>query len=127
MRDLFEYSPAAGVIVIIVILSLALITLDSLMGVPEQLQGTVLEKHYVPERSSTGTGVGSAGGKTAVVITSEHDPEKFLVMVRTPAGKIETVKCSPELYYQKEVGDQLQFRIKRGRFTGSKWSVKGLR
>lgn len=127
IRELFEDMPGIMTIFCILILIMGFFLLDSVMGIPEHHTGTVVDKHYKPERHSSGTGVGMAGGKTAVVYTSSHESEAFLLMVKTSEGRIETVKCEPELYYEKEIGNNLEFKIRKGRATGFKWNVEGVR
>jgi len=127
IRDLFKELPEVAWLTTLLLLTLAFLILDIAMAVPEHHLGTIVDKQYKPERNSSGTGVGMAGGKTAVVYSSSHESEAFLMMVKTYDGHVETTNCPPDLYYQKEIGDPLEFVIRQGRFTGVDWCVKGVR
>lgn len=125
---MFEDMPIVSSIIAIVILGLAFILIDGIASKPEAFYGNVIDKHYEAESHRTGTGVGvTSSGKTGVVITSESEPEKFLLIVKTESGKIVTVNCEPELYYVKEVGEQVESNAYKGLFTGMVWSLRGVR
>ena len=109
-------------------LILVLFCVDMFGGEDKYFEGTVIDKHYKAERNSTGTGYGmTSNGKMGVVVTSESEPEKFLVMVKTENAQIFTVKCSAELYYKKEIGEQIECNNYIGYFTGMSWSLRGVR
>lgn len=125
---MFEDMPIVSSIIAIVILATAFFLIDVIASKPEAFYGNVIDKHYKAERTSVGTGtaVGS-NGNVGVVITTEVDPEEFLIMVKTESGKIVAVKCEPELYYQKEVGERIDCNAYKGLFTGMVWSLYGVR
>jgi hypothetical protein len=125
---MFEDMPIVSSIVTIIILGFVFILIDRVASKPEAFYGKVIDKHYKAERTSVGTGtaVGSNGG-VGVVTTTGVDPEEFLIMVKTESGKIVTVKCGPELYYQKEVGERIDCNAYKGLFTGMVWSLYGVR
>jgi hypothetical protein len=120
--------PILSSIMAILILGLTFIVIDQIASKPEAFYGNVIDKHYKAERTSVGTGtsVGS-NGSVGVVTTTEVDPEEFLIMVKTESGKIVTVNCEPELYYQKEVGERIDCNAYKGLFTGMVWSLHGVR
>ncbi len=123
IREMFECS-----ILALILFGLVFICMDGLMSKPEFYSGNVIDKHYSAESHRTGTGVGvTSSGQTGVVMTSEREPEKFLLMVKTKAGNVVTARCKPELYYEKEIGQEIEFAIYKGRFTGVSWSVRGVR
>ena len=125
---MFEDMPIVSSIIAIVILGLGFILIDGIASKPEAFYGNVIDKHYEAESHRTGTGVGvTSSGKTGVVMTFESEPEKFLLMVKTESGKIVTVKCEPELYYQKEIGERIYCNAYKGLFTGMVWSLYGVR
>jgi hypothetical protein len=128
IREMFEDVPIISSIITLILLGILFISIDGLMSKPEFYSGNVIDKHYSPARNRTGTGVGvTSGGQTAVVMTSESQPEKFLLMVKTKAGNVVTAKCKPELYYEKEIGQEIEFAIYKGLFTGMSWSARGVR
>lgn len=125
---MFKDMPIVSSIIAIVILGLAFFLIDKIGSKPEAFYGNVIDKSYKAERTSVGTGtaVGNNGG-VGVVTTTEVDPEEFLIMVKTASGKIVTVKCKPELYYQKEIGERIDCNAYKGLFTGIVWSLHGVR
>lgn len=128
IREMFEEMPIMSSIMALVILAVAFIIIDSTASKPEAFYGNVIDKHYEAQSHRTGTGVGvTSSGNTAVVVTSETEPEKYLLKVRTKGGNIVTVKCSPELYYQKEVGQSIDCIAYKGFFTGNIWSLHRVR
>lgn len=128
IRDMFEDMPIVSSLIAIFILGLAFFLIDGIASKPEPFYGTVIDKHYKAERNSTGTGYGmTSSGKSCVIVTSEHESEKFLLMVKTDNGKVVTVECEPELYYEKQVGQKIDCKAYKGFFTGSTWSMYGVR
>ena len=125
---MFEDMPIVSSIIAIVILATAFFLIDGIASKPEAFYGNVIDKHYKAERTSVGTGtaVGS-NGNVGVVTTTEVDPEEFLIMVKTESGKIVTVNCEPELYYEKEIGERIDCNAYKGLFTGIVWSSYGIR
>ena len=103
------------IVAIIAILTLSTLLIDCIASKPEAFHGNVIDKHYKAESTSvsTGTIVGSNGG-VGVATTTDYEPEGFLIMVEIESGIIVTVKCEPELYYQKEVGERIECNAYRG-------------
>ena len=125
---MFEDMPIVSSLIAIIILGLAFFLIDGIASKPEPFYGTVIDKHYKAERNSTGTGYGmTSSGKRGVIVTSEHESEKFLLMVKTDNGKVITIECKPELYYEKQVGQKIDCKAYKGFFTGSTWSMYGVR
>lgn len=128
IREMFEDMPVISSIIAIFILGLAFLLIDGIASKPEPFYGNVIDKHYKAERNSVGTGTAiGSNGSVGVVTTTETDPEEFLIMVKTETGKIVTVKCEPELYYEKQVGQKIDCKAYKGFFTGSTWSMYGVR
>ena len=125
---MFEDMPIVSSLIAIIILGLAFFLIDGIASKPEPFYGTVIDKHYKAERNSTGTGYGmTSSGKSGVIVTSEHESEKFLLMVKTDNGKVITIECKPELYYEKQVGQKIDCKAYKGFFTGSTWLMYGVR
>ncbi|MBE7671577.1 hypothetical protein F7649_10680 [Tenacibaculum piscium] len=120
--------PIMSSVIALIILGVTFIVIDVINAKPKQFYGTIIDKHYKAERNSNGTGYGmTSNGKMGVVVTSESEPEKFLVMVEIENGKIFTVECSPELYYKKQIGEKIECNNHICSFTGMSWSKKGVR
>lgn len=128
IREMFEDMPIVSSLIAIFILGLAFFLIDGIASKPEPFYGSVIDKHYKAERNSTGTGYGmTSSGKSGVIVTSEHESEKFLLMVKTENGNVVKVQCEPELYYEKQVGQKIDCKAYKGFFTGSIWSRYGVR
>lgn len=128
IKEMFEEMPIMSSVIALIILGITFIVIDGINTEPKPFYGTVIDKHYKAERNSTGTGYGmTSNGKMGVVVVSESEPEKFLVIVETENGKIVTVKCSPELYYKKQIGERIECNNYIGYFTGMSWVLKGVR
>lgn len=128
IREMFKDMPIVSSIIAIVILGFAFILIDGIASKPEAFYGNVIDKHYKAERTSVGTGTAfSSNGGVGVITTTEIDPAEFLIMVKTESGQIVTVKCEPELYYEKEIGERIDCNAYKGLFTGMVWSLYGVR
>tara|TARA_R110002111_G_scaffold59176_3_gene99689 strand:- start:74 stop:451 length:378 start_codon:yes stop_codon:yes gene_type:complete len=120
--------PIVSSVIALIILGIAFIIIDGVNAEPQPFYGTVIDKHYKAEVNTTGTGYGmTSSGKSGVVMTSEHESEKFLVMVKTSKGNVVTVECSAELYYKKQVGEKIDCNNYIGSYTGMSWALKGVR
>jgi hypothetical protein len=128
IREMFEDMPIVSSIIAIFILGIAFILIDGIASKPKPFYGSVIDKHYKAERNSTGTGYGmTSGGSSGVIITSEHESGKFLLMVKTESGEVVTVECEPELYYEKQIGQKIDCNAYKGLLTGWTWSMYGVR
>lgn len=115
-------------IIAIFVLVLAFLLIDVIASKPDPFYGSVIDKHYKAERNSTATGYGmTSSGKSGVIVTSEHESEKFLLMVKNENGNVVTVECDPELYYEKQVGQKIHCKAYKGYFTKTTWSMYGVR
>jgi hypothetical protein len=101
----------------LVILGAVLVLVDALASTGHDFIGVIVDKHYVSEHSSTGVGVNSKGES---VITTHHESEKFLLMVKSVDG-IKTVTTTSEKYYQYSVGDQVKCKEWKGLITNLTW------
>ena len=125
---MFEDMPIVSSLIAIFILGLAFLLIDGIASKPDPFCGIVIDKHYKAERNSVGTGYGmTSSGKSGVIVTSEHESEKFLLMVKTESGNVVTVECEPELYYEKQVGQKIDCKDYKGFFTGVTLSMYGVR
>ncbi len=125
---MFEDMPIVSSLIAIFILGLAFFLIDGIASKPEPFYGSVIDKHYKAERNSTGIGYGmTSSGENGVIVTSEHESEEFLLMVKTENGNIVTVECEPTLYYEKQVGQKIDCKAYKGFITGLTWSMYGVR
>ena len=125
---MFEEMPIGSSLIAIFMLGLAFFLIDGIAVKAEPFHGSVIDKHYKDERNSTGTGYGMTNsGKSGVILTSEYESEKFLLMVKTEGGNVVTVECEPELYYKKQVNQEIDCEAYKGFFTGVTWSMYCLR
>lgn len=128
MKDLFKDMPVISSILIIFLLGIPFLLIDVFASKTEPFNGIVIDKHYKAEINSTGTGSGMIGnGKSAMMMTHQHESEQFLLMVKTNDNKVVTVECKPELYYEKIIGQKIDCNINKGFFTGLNWSVEGVK
>lgn len=127
IKEMFNEMPIVSSITAILILGLLFILIDRIAIKPEAFSGEVIDRHYKAERINSGTGLAVGGnGGIGVVTTTEVDSEEFLIMVKTES-KIVTVKCKPELYYQKQVGERIDCNAYKGLFTGTVWYMDAVR
>ncbi|ESU28381.1 hypothetical protein FLJC2902T_17340 [Flavobacterium limnosediminis JC2902] len=125
---MFREVPILATFFLLLILSVIYIGIDGALSYPKYDSGIIIDKHYVAESNSTGTGVGmTSNGKMGVVVTSNHESEKYLLTVKTNKGEIVTVKCEPKLFYRKKLNENLDFRIQTGCFSKSNWGAYGIK
>jgi hypothetical protein len=128
LKEMFLDMPVISGIILIIVLGMAFILVDGICTKPIEFSGQVIDKHYSAKRNSTGTGYGMmSNGKSGVIVTTEHEDEKFLVMVKTNDGEVVTAECSASIYYSKYNGSILNCVKNKGFFTGLVWSINGIR
>lgn len=128
IKEMFEDAPIISSIFALIILFLIFILIDGIFSKPVYFSGVVVDKQYSAESTRTGTGYGvTSNGQTGVVVTTETEPEKFLIMVKTKSGKIFTAKCEPEVYYSKKEGQAIECYWSKGLITGWNWSIHCVR
>lgn len=106
----------------VIFMLVGLLFIDILAADQQHLTGVVLDKQYQASQTSTGAGTGiTSGGNVVVVQQTESSPEEFLLIVKAQDGSICTVKCSPEVYYDSELGKNLSFHRNIGYLSGITW------
>jgi hypothetical protein len=128
LKEMFLDMPIIGSIILVIVLGIAFILVDGICTKPTEFSGIVLDKQYKAERNSTGTGYGmTSSGKSGVIVTTEHEDEKFLVMVKMNNGEAVTAECKANIYYSKEKDSKIDCIINKGLFTGLVWSINGIK
>ena len=127
IREMFEELPVISSLMALFLITLAFIFRDGLLLKPESYSGTIIDKHYSSETHRKGSGVVITNSGNAHVVTTEKEPEKFILIIKSENGEVVTAKCKPELYYEKEIGQPIKFEIYKGRFSGKYWDVRAVR
>jgi hypothetical protein len=84
---------------------------DLLFSEPDHLEGTIIEKIFVPARTASGFG-GPKGGNYG--ITVQHE-DQWIAIVKMEAGDTLLVHCIAEHYKIKNVGDRIHFKKYEGK------------
>lgn len=127
MLDFFRDEPIIGTILTLLLAGLIFIIVDDLCSKPVYFQGTVIDKQYKGETNSTGIGTGVASnGQVGTVITSQHEDEKFLLIVQDATGEISTAECEAKLYYSKQINAPVRCYWLKGKFTPINYGIYGL-
>lgn len=125
---MFKDAPLIAVLITLFLSYACFLLVDWAAGRTEFSTGIVVDKQYKAEINTTGTGYGTTtNGQGGVIVTTSHDSEKFLLLAKSITNEIVTVECEPELYYNKEVGQEIEYKTRKGYFTGNDWSVHGVR
>lgn len=83
IKEIISDNPIFSFILVLFFLGFSIFLIDGLSCKTETLKGNVIDKHYKPEHNSTGTGYGMTNnGQNGVIVTHEHEAEKFLLIVR---------------------------------------------
>ncbi len=127
IREFFKDNPLFSSTILILILGIAFILIEIFFCNKETFYGKVMDKQYKSETTSVGTGTIVNPNGSVGVVTTNVDPEEFLIMVKTENGKIVTVKCEPELYYEKQIGEQIEFNVCKGFLTKTIWLYRGVK
>lgn len=94
---------------------------DRMKGKYVWLAGTVAEKSYTPESSSTGFGVGPSGdGKgMTTVVTSSYEAAKWTMLADVEGiDELEAVSVTPAEYKRIKPGTKIKLRYTRGGLSG---------
>lgn len=88
--------------------------IDQKRSTKEAISGELIDKRYVGEQSSSGTGTvvmpNSNGGiGVGVVSTSSHSAEEFLFFVK--ADQIYKMQVDMQQFYGKAIGDKVRFEL----------------
>jgi hypothetical protein len=87
---------------------------------PSYETAIVIDKAYVPAVAGQVVFVGSSSGHTGTGFTSST-PEEFHLVVRTTAGRIESLSTDREHFYAHEKGSPLRLAVTEGRWSHHKY------
>lgn len=128
IKDIFTERYVFKGIFLIIIICFTFKIIDIVGSKTELHNAIVIDKNYVAERKSVGNGTSiNSDGTIGIVQTNEVSLEQFLLIVETNNGHIFTVKCNPELYYYKNLGDQIQIKIYKGLLTNAIHNIKTIK
>lgn len=127
IKEMFEDNPVMAGLLILSISGTLFFCLDYILSKSEIHSSQIIDKHYKAEHSNSGIGYGYASnGKLGAIVTSNYENEKFIIIVKTEK-EILSVESSAFLYYDKSIGQKLQYKIDKGYFTSLVWSIKTLK
>ena len=87
---------------------------------PRYETAIVIDKAYVPATAGQMVFVGSSSGHAGTGFTS-GTPEEFRLVVRTTAGRIESLSTDREHFYAYEKGSPLRLAVTEGRWSHHKY------
>lgn len=105
---------------ILILVGMLSIGLDAAIGHKTVHHGEVIDKAY---RAKTTKPHMQQVGKT-IMTTTRTVPEKWIIMVKIKDGRIITAKSTPETYYEKEIGDEVEYKHWVGGLYGICYSTK---
>jgi hypothetical protein len=110
-----------GLFVIAIVLVLGLLAFNWCAGHDERIQVAVISKLYSPEHNSIGSGVGVMGnGKVGMVITSQHESEKFILIVKDSSGECFSCKVNATTYVNAKENDIITITIRIGKINNKR-------
>jgi len=109
---------------ILAILLISFILIDENCGKTETHKATLIDKQYNAEQNSIGSGYGmTTSGQSGMIITSSHEDEKFILIVKTKGGAIKSIQCTSKEYYSKQLGQTIEYNQNKGYFTNKNWKI----
>lgn len=110
---------------LVLVLAVLFFFVDAVGSSRDTRHGVVIDKHYQAESSSVGTGYGvTNNGSTGIVVTSSHENEKFILVVETETGEIETIECKASMYYDTDRESTVEYVVNIGLITGIEWKKR---
>ena len=90
---------------------------DNRSATIETLTGELIDRRYIGEQTSSGTGTAilpntNGGVGLGLVSTSSHSDEEFLFFIK--ADKVYKVEVDMQQFYAYKIGDKIRFELKRG-------------
>ena len=117
---------AAGLIVLL-IYRVVYNYFDKRSSTEEILSGELIDKRYIGEQSSSGTGTAvlpntSGGMSVGLVSTSSHSDEEFLFFVRV--DKIYKTGVDMQQFYKYNIGERIRIKVKTGGLSKEELTTK---
>lgn len=112
MTDLKSYLPVGIVVLVIAVLSFLIF--DLLFSKPDHLQGTIVEKIFVPAHAVSGATPYGGVRRSNYFITTQKE-EQWIAIVVIGNGDTLSVHCMPEHYRSKNPGDVIHFKKYEGK------------
>jgi hypothetical protein len=111
-------------IIILIVGGLVFLLIDALCSTNKYIgTGTVVEKAYSPEETSTGTGYGvGANGNSGIIITTTHKDEEYILFVNMN-GRFVKTKTKMSDYIRSKNGDEMKVYHAIGLITGWTWET----
>lgn len=134
--DTFEYWSCAIILllilfVIVVFASIIYLAIydyfDKKSSTKKDLSGILIDKKYIGEQSSSGTGTAiipntSGGVGIGIVSTSSHSDEEFLLFVK--ADKVYKIEVDMQQYYSKNINEKIKFEVTIGGLSHSQLDIQ---
>ncbi len=117
MNDLKSNIPLAILIIAIGVLSY--FVYDLLFSKPKHLQGTIIEKIFVPARTVVGSTPYGGARRSNYFITVQRT-EQWIAIVKMEPGDTLLVHCLSKHYNSKNVGDPIHFK----KYEGEHFHIK---
>lgn len=99
---------------ILVTLAVVLVLYDLLFSKPDHLEGIIIEKIFIPARTSTGDTPYGGMRRGNYIITAQQQ-EQWIAIVKMSKGDTLRVHCPAKYYEIKNVGDLLHFKKYEGK------------
>jgi hypothetical protein len=107
-----KFSTALKIIALIVIIAVpSVIVYDVLFSKPLVMQGVVVDKIHVPEKSQSAQNITPYMKYKSYdyIVSSQKEPQ-WIAFVKTHDGQILKVNCHVHHYEQTQLGDTLRFK-----------------
>lgn len=105
----------------------AVVLIDAILAVPVFVaNGTVIERVYTPESTATGVGSGvSSNGSPTTVVTTEHTPEKWTVIVDMDGDRpVVAATADPDLWAKLKPGESCSVFQEQGSIVSLGYQVR---
>lgn len=121
-----EWINKNGTLTVVLLLTvlLAVFAGSFVFTAPDHLEGTVIEKIYVPSRLKVGD-TPYGGMKRGQYFVKAVQEDQWIAVVRTDGGDTLTVHCQPEHYGEKNVGDRIKFLEYQGSLVHIDYFARG--
>ena len=96
---------------------------DIYQGETKEFSGVVIDRFHQLEHTSHGYGtVNSSRGGVSTIQTTDHTPEKYVVMVRADNGEVIKITTNATNFYNDTVNKRVDCYRRIGHYSGIVWS-----